>query len=130
MRRDEDTARLPRSNWLRRNNPLERPLDPNQRQQLNQFQQQLNQIQDEQELNRLRDDQQLNQLRQQDQLKQLQNEQQLNQEQLHEQFNQIHQQLDELRQLRDYGINIAEIARQVGVSTSAISKSLARSYSS
>ena len=30
----------------------------------------------------------------------------------------------------DCGITIAEIARQVGVSTSAISKSLARSYSS
>ena len=32
--------------------------------------------------------------------------------------------------VEDYGITIAEIARQVGVSTSAISKSLARSYSS
>ena len=32
--------------------------------------------------------------------------------------------------VEDYGIPIAEIARQVGVSTSAISKSLARSYSS
>ena len=32
--------------------------------------------------------------------------------------------------VEDYGITIAEIARQVGVSPSAISKSLARSYSS
>ena len=32
--------------------------------------------------------------------------------------------------VEDYGISIAEIARQIGVSTSAISKSLARSYSS
>ena len=32
--------------------------------------------------------------------------------------------------VEDCGITIAEIARQVGVSTSAISKSLARSYSS
>jgi putative transposase len=32
--------------------------------------------------------------------------------------------------VEDYGITIAEVARQVGVSTSAISKSLGRSYSS
>ena len=32
--------------------------------------------------------------------------------------------------VEDYGITIAEIARQVGVSTSAFSKSLVRSYSS
>jgi putative transposase len=32
--------------------------------------------------------------------------------------------------VEDFGIPMAEIARQVGVSTSAISKSLARSYSS
>jgi winged helix-turn-helix DNA-binding protein len=32
--------------------------------------------------------------------------------------------------VEDYGITIAEIARQLGVSTSAISKRLPRSYSS
>jgi putative transposase len=32
--------------------------------------------------------------------------------------------------VEDYGITLAEIARQLGVSTSAISKRLARSYSS
>ncbi len=32
--------------------------------------------------------------------------------------------------VEDYGITIAEVARQVGVSTSGISKSLGRSYSS
>ncbi len=31
--------------------------------------------------------------------------------------------------VQDYGVTIAEVARQVGVSTSAISKSLGRSYS-
>jgi hypothetical protein len=32
--------------------------------------------------------------------------------------------------VQDYGVTIAEVARQVGVSTSAISKSLGRSHSS